>query len=81
MAKEFKKYFVMKPEVSKIFDDLEQYKKFCVEFGYPYNEAHLGDDHSPYYDFKRWQNGKNPRDNWTWTIKQMNRKDAGNRNA
>ena len=63
----------MKPEVVKIFDELDQYRQFCVDFGYPYNEAHLGADHTPYTDFKRWQNGKTPRDNWSWVLRQANR--------
>jgi len=40
-AKWLKKYLVMKPEVSAIFDELEKYREFCVEYGYPYDERHL----------------------------------------
>jgi len=68
-----KKYLVMKPEVTHIFDELDRYRKFCVDFGYVFNEAHLGNDHSPYADFLRWQQGKYPRDNWIWAVKQGRR--------
>jgi hypothetical protein len=77
MAKDHKKYFVMKPEVNRIFDELDQYRQFCVDYGFPFNEAHLGNDYSPYSDFKRWQHGKNPRDNWGWMIRQANRNYSG----
>jgi hypothetical protein len=69
----FKKYLVMKPEVNRIFDELDRYRRFCVEYGYAFNEAHLGNDHSPYADYMRFQQGKTPRDNWGWAIKQSRR--------
>lgn len=68
-----KKYLVMKPEVTRIFDELDRYREFCVDFGYVFNEAHLGNDHSPYADFMRFQQGKYPRDNWNWAVKQGRR--------
>jgi hypothetical protein len=77
MAKEFKKYLVTKSEVTKIFDELDRYRQFCVDYGFPYNEAHLGNEYSPYGDFKRWQNGKFPRDNWGWMIRQGSRGFSG----
>lgn len=68
--KGIKKYLQFKPEVTRIFDELESYKRFCVEFGFVYNEAHLGNDHSPYNDFRKWHSGRYPRDNWGYMIKQ-----------
>jgi hypothetical protein len=38
-----------------------------------FNEAHLGNNHSPYADFQRYQAGKYPRDNWGYAIKQARR--------
>lgn len=70
-----KKYLTFKPEVTRIFDELDQFREFCRDFGYVFNEAHLGNNHSPYADFQRWRNGKYPRDNWGYLIKQ------GRRNA
>lgn len=81
MSKEFKKYLVMKPEVTRIFDELDQFKQFCVEYGFVFNEANLGNEYSPYGDFKRWQNGKMPRDNWGWLIRQAGRTPQGYKNA
>jgi|688.fasta_scaffold1319205_2 hypothetical protein len=36
-----KKYLVMKPEVTKIFNDLDSYLNFCRFELLPYNEADL----------------------------------------
>jgi hypothetical protein len=71
--KGIKKYLQFKPEVTRIFDELDRFRDFCREFGYVFNESHLGNNHSPYADFVRWQNGKYPRDNWGYMIKQAKR--------
>ena len=63
-AKWLKKYLVMKPEVSTIFDDLDRYKKFCVEYGYVFDEKHLYNEKTPWGEFDRVQRGKHPRNNW-----------------
>jgi hypothetical protein len=68
-----KKYLRTKPEVSKIFDDLEEYKTFCVDQGYTFNEADLYNERSPYGDFVRTKKGKWPRDNWGYAIRQFKR--------
>lgn len=65
-----KKYLRMKPEVSKIFDDLNEYREFCVRYGYRFNEADLYNDRSIYGDFMRTKKGKHPRDNWTSLIRE-----------
>jgi hypothetical protein len=65
MANEnLKKYLVMKPEVRNIFEDLEVYKQFCVDYGYVYDERHLYNERSPYGEFMRYQRGKEPWDHW-----------------
>jgi hypothetical protein len=33
--------FQPNPRVHAIFDDLEKYRDFCVEYGYRFNEAEL----------------------------------------
>jgi hypothetical protein len=66
-----KKYLRTKPEVSKIFDDLEEYRDFCSRQGYTFNEADLYNDRSPYGDFLRTKKGKWPRDNWGYAIRQF----------
>lgn len=94
MAREqYKKYFTMKPEVTRIFDELDRFRQFCADYGFPFNEAHLGNEYSPYGDYLRFQNGRWPRDNWGWMIRQgqrgftgprpteYNRNDRNDRNA
>ena len=68
-----KKYLRTKPEVSKIFDDLDEYRTFCVDQGYIFNEADLYNERSPYGDFVRTKKGKWPRDNWGYAIRQFKR--------
>ena len=43
------KYLAMKPEVSKIFDDLEAYHDWCRWELAPFNEADLYNKSSPVY--------------------------------
>ncbi len=72
-ASSVKKYLRLKPEVNRIFDDLDEYRTFCVNQGYPFNEADLYNERSPYGDFSRTKRGKYPRDNWGWLIRQTRR--------
>jgi endonuclease III len=37
-----KKYLKMKPEVTKIFEDLEDFKLFCADFGHDFCGARHG---------------------------------------
>lgn len=64
-----KKYLHFKPEVNNIFDGLEEYREFCVQFGHVFNEADLGNEYSPHAEMMRTKRGKYPRDNWGWLIK------------
>lgn len=53
------------PKVIEIFEQLEQFKEVCVENGYVFNEAHLGDMNSfPYRQFQRVSSGKTSRNCW-----------------
>lgn len=71
MAREnFKKFLVMKPEVKRIFEELERYQSFCVTYGFAFDESHLGNEYSPYGDYVRSQHGRLPRDNWGWMCRQ-----------
>lgn len=45
----------MKKAVEQIFDDLEEYKNFCRQYGRVFDEAHLYKERSPYSDFLRWK--------------------------
>lgn len=51
--------------VAQIFDDLDNLRKFCVEFGYRFNEKDLYDKKS--YIFKQFLNfqaGKKVKNQW-----------------
>lgn len=53
------------PRVNQIFEDLEKYLQFCVEFGYRYNESELYDNKSYVFrQFTKYLQGKPVRDNW-----------------
>jgi hypothetical protein len=69
--KSLKKHLQFKPEVKKIFDELDLFRDFCREFGYPFDETYLNNNNSSYVDFQRWRDGKIPRDNWIQMIKQV----------
>ena len=56
-----KKYLKMKPEVSKIYEDLENYREFCVKQGYVFDEAHLYNEKTPWGEWQRVLAGKFPR--------------------
>lgn len=54
----------MKPEVRSIFDDLDQYREFCVEQGYFFDEAHLYNEKTPWGEMQRILRGKPARPGW-----------------
>lgn len=68
-----KKYLRMKPEVTRILEDLDEYKDFCCRQGYVFDEADLYNDRTPYGDLIRTKKGKWPRDNWGYIIRQTRR--------
>ena len=54
----------MKPEVRTIFDDLDNYRAFCVEQGYFFDEAHLYNEKTPWGEMQRIIRGKPARPGW-----------------
>ena len=73
------KYLVMKPEVSKIFEDLEAYHDWCRWELAPFNEADLYKKNSPVYS--AYLNSKKPRrqyNNQTRTGKRPNEQNISN---
>jgi hypothetical protein len=58
------KYLRMKPEVKTIFEDLEVYKQFCIDYGYPYDEKHLYNERTPYGEYVKMTKGREPWDQW-----------------
>lgn len=66
------KYLRTKPEVERIFDDLDRYREFCVEHGFFFDERHLYNERSPWADFQRKESGKWARDNWYSKPRDLN---------
>jgi len=53
------------PRVTKIFEDLEKYLRFCKEYGYRYDEADLYNPRSTTYkQYQKFEQGKNVKDQW-----------------
>jgi hypothetical protein len=65
MAQEWlKKYLRMKPEVTQIFDDLDAYRQFCADYGYPFDERDLYKERGGYAEFLKMARGREPWDQW-----------------
>ena len=57
--------FKSNPRVAAIFEDLEQFLRFCQDFGYRYNEADLYNWKSyAYQQFNKHMQGKFAKDMW-----------------
>lgn len=50
------KYLVMKPEVNKIFEDLEQYRDYCAMYMLKYDEKDLyrGEIYRKFEKYRNW---------------------------
>ena len=59
------KYLRMKPEVTNIFDELDEYLAFCKKQGYVFDESHLHNEKTPWGEMMRVKAGKHPKDNWS----------------
>jgi len=67
------KYFVMKPEVNQIYDDLEKYREFCVSHGRVFNEAALYNERDKdFSDFMRFKERGYTKNHWNWANKDPN---------
>jgi hypothetical protein len=65
MAQEWlTKYLRLKPEVKQIFEDLEVYKQFCIDYGYPFDERDLYKERGGYAEFIKMTKGREPWDQW-----------------
>lgn len=54
------------PQVQQIFSDLEEFRDFCVDQGYVFDERYLYSNRSKEYrQFTRMKEGKYVRNNWT----------------
>jgi len=53
------------PQVTEIFNHLEQYEEFCKDYGYRYNEADLYNFKSyAWQQFTKFSQGKNAKNMW-----------------
>ena len=53
------------PKVNQIFDDLQKFLEFCVEYGYRYDEACLYDMRNyAYQQYTKFTSHKNFKDGW-----------------
>ena len=61
-------------KVTKIFDDLDTFRQFCVDYGYVFNERDLYKRNAnAYVNFERCQMGKTFADNWAEDSARGNR--------
>lgn len=61
--------FRSNPRVQQIFEDLEKYQEFCVDYGYKFNEAALYDQREfSYRQHLKQLAGKQPKDSWAELI-------------
>jgi hypothetical protein len=59
------------PRVYQIFEDLEKYKEFCVDYGYKFDEATLYDMRSfAYRQHTKQLSNKWPKDSWEDAIRR-----------
>ncbi len=60
-----KPQFQSNPKVHQIFDDLDKYRDFCVEYGFKFDEATLYDMRNYVYrQHTKQLTGKPVKDNW-----------------
>ena len=61
------------PKVQQIFEDLENYRDFCVSYGYKFDESTLYDmRHYAYQQFTKFVGHKNFKDQWADDARKMN---------
>ena len=54
-----------KEAIKKVFDDLDAYRAFCVQFGWVYNEKDLYNPRTPWGFFIKWKQGDRVPNNWS----------------
>lgn len=60
------------PKIHQIFEDLEKYKEFCVDWGYKYDESTLYDMRSyAYQQYTKFVGHKNFKDGWADDAKKF----------
>ena len=59
--------------VSRVFDDLDAYREFCVEFGHVFDEKDLYRRNTAYGQFERARRGDRVVNNWAEEAKNFAR--------
>lgn len=62
--------FQPNPRVHQIFDDLDAYREFCVDYGYRFDEStlyNMGD--YVYRQHNKQLSGKQAKDNWVENVR------------
>lgn len=60
-----KNQYTVNPKVRQIFNDLEKYRDFCVEYGYKFDESTLYDMRNyTYQQHTKYLSNKNFKDQW-----------------
>jgi hypothetical protein len=60
-----KQHYQSNPRVNQIFDDLEKFRDFCVEFGYKFDEAYLYNMRNyAYQQYSKYTSRKNFKNQW-----------------
>ncbi len=61
------------PKVQQIFEDLEKYREFCVDYGYKFDESTLYDmKHYAFQQYNKFIQHKNFKDQWMDDARKMN---------
>jgi hypothetical protein len=50
--------------VARVFEELDAYREFCVEYGHVFNEKDLYKRNTPYGQFERAKRGDKVTNNW-----------------
>ena len=65
----------MDKQVEQVFNDLDSYKRFCIQFGWSYNEADLyNTDKRSYQSLVDFKEGKRVPNNWVKDQKNMGKR-------
>jgi hypothetical protein len=63
--------FQTNPRVTQLFDDLDLYREFCVDFGYPFDEATMYDMRSyAFRQFSKAMANKHAKNQWDDLIRR-----------
>jgi hypothetical protein len=63
----------MTNQLNKIFEDLENFREFCVNYGYRFDESNLYNMRSyAFQQYMKFASGKNAKNMWTEDAKKFN---------